>query len=106
MGRPSESLVPVIGERVKNYMKKDNHYDNAPEDIRQALAAAQQISDFLPPPEQLILKEETKKITIVLSQKSVGFFKEKSKAARVPYQQMIRKVLDSYTEAYSQHRDS
>ncbi len=87
-------------------MKKDNRYEDAPEEIRQALSAAKQIKDFLPPPEQLILKEETKKVTIVLSRKSVAFFKEKSKAAHVPYQQMIRKVLDNYTEAYSQHGDS
>jgi predicted DNA binding CopG/RHH family protein len=87
-------------------MKKDNRYEDAPEEIRQALGEAQQIADFLPPPDQLVLKEETKKVTIVLSQKSVEFFKEKSKAAHVPYQQMIRKVLDSYTEAYSHHGES
>jgi len=87
-------------------MKKDNHYEDAPEDIRQALGTAKRIEDFLPPPEQLILKEETRKVTIVLSQRSVEFFKEKSKATHVPYQQMIRKVLDSYTDAYSHQGES
>ncbi|RKX81985.1 MAG: CopG family transcriptional regulator [Spirochaetes bacterium] len=70
--------------------------------MRQGLESAREIKDFLPPPEQLILKEDTKKVTIVLSQKSVEFFKEKSKVTHVPYQLMIRKVLDNYTEAYSQ----
>ena len=87
-------------------MKKDKRYEDAPEDVREALNSAQEIKDFLPPPEQLILKEETKKVTIVLSQKSIEFFKKKSKATHVPYQQMIRKVLDNYTEVYSQHGDS
>jgi len=83
-------------------MKSDNYYENAPDEIRQGLESAREIKDFLPPPEQLILKEATKKVTIVLSQKSVEFFKEKSKVTHVPYQLMIRKVLDNYTEAYSQ----
>ena len=87
-------------------MKKDNGYVDAPDEVRQALDAAKRIEDFLPPPEQLIKKEETRKVTIVLSRKSVDFFKEKSKAAQVPYQQMIRKVLDSYTDAYSNHGES
>ena len=87
-------------------MKSDNHYEDAPEDVRQGLDSAREIKDFLPPPEQLILKEDTKKVTIVLSQKSIEFVKMKSKVTHVPYQQMIRKVLDNYTEAYSQKRDT
>ena len=87
-------------------MKSDNNYKNAPEEVHQGLDSAREIKDFLPPPEQLILKEDTKKVTIVLSQKSVEFFKKKSRATHVPYQQMIRKVLDIYTEAYSQDRDT
>lgn len=86
-------------------MKSDDNYENAPEEVRRGLDSAREIKDFLPPPEQLILKEDTKKVTIVLSQKSVEFFKEKAKVTHVPYQQMIRKVLDNYTEAYSQERD-
>ncbi len=58
-------------------MKNNNQYDDAPEDVRKGLETVRQIKDFLPPPEQLILKE--KKVTIVLSQKSMEFFKNKSK---------------------------
>ena len=87
-------MEQVTGERVKDFMKKDKRYEDAPEDVREALNSATAIKDFLPPPEQLILKEETKKVTIVLSQKSIEFFKKKSKSTHVPYQQMIRKVLD------------
>ncbi len=34
------------------------------------------ISDFLPPPDQLVLKEENVKVTIALKKSSVEFFKE------------------------------
>jgi len=58
-------------------------------------------NDVLPPPELLIPKEETKKVTISLSKKSIVFFKQISLETRIPYQQMIRKVLDTYTDHYS-----
>jgi len=60
-------------------MKKDIRYSKAPDGVDDALISAQIIEDFLPPPEKLIPKEATRKITITLSQKSVEFFKEKSK---------------------------
>ncbi len=82
-------------------MKIDDKYKDAPKDVKDALLSAKVIEDFLPPPERLILKEDLKKITITLSKKSVEFFKEKSKEAHVPYQLMIRKVLDYYTDVYA-----
>ena len=33
------------------------------------------IDDFLPPPDQLVLKDDGVKVTILLSRKSVEFFK-------------------------------
>jgi hypothetical protein len=65
-------------------MKKDKRYEDAPEDVREALSSAKEIQDFLPPPEQLILKEDTKKVTILLSQKSIEFFKESQKRLMYP----------------------
>ena len=44
-------------------MKKTT-YTDAPEDIEDALMHAEEVPDFLPPPEQLIVREETKKIPI------------------------------------------
>lgn len=82
-------------------MKRDYKYEDAPIEVRDSLNSARLIEDFLPPPEKLIIKEDTKKITIVLSKRSVDFFKEKSKEAHVPYQQMIRKVLDRYADIYA-----
>ena len=37
------------------------------------------ISDFLPSPEELALKDETVKVTIALSKSSVDFFKKEAK---------------------------
>ena len=54
------------------------------------------VVDFLPPPEDLILKDDTVKITIGLSRKSVDFFKKSARRQGGKYQAMIRKVLDLY----------
>lgn len=56
------------------------------------------LTDFLPGPEELALREETVKVTLSLSKASVEFFKSKAGAHRTPYQKMIRKLLDSYVE--------
>ncbi|ADK81314.1 CopG family transcriptional regulator [Sediminispirochaeta smaragdinae] len=82
-------------------MKNEVTYEKAPEDIRQGLLAAKEVEDVLPPPELLIPREETKKITITLSKKSIDFFKQISEETNTPYQQMIRKVLDTYTDHYA-----
>ena len=55
-----------------------------------------QIVDFLPSPEELKLKSETKKITISLSSESLAYFKEVAKANQIQYQKMIRQLLDDY----------
>jgi predicted DNA binding CopG/RHH family protein len=55
------------------------------------------ISDFLPSPEELALKDETVKVTIALSKTSIEFFKKKAKKHNTQYQKMIRRLLDEYT---------
>lgn len=54
------------------------------------------IPDFLPPPEKLIRREETVKVTLILDKSSVEFFKRHARKNRVPYQRMIRRVLQVY----------
>ena len=61
------------------------------------------VKDFLPPPHQLVLKEKGVKVTISLSKRSVDFFKSTASKSRVPYQRMIRNLLDSYVAKYSEH---
>jgi hypothetical protein len=43
------------------------------------------ISDFLPSPEQLALKDETVKVTIALSKASVEFLKKEAKKYNTQY---------------------
>jgi len=54
------------------------------------------IPDFLPSPEKLALRSEQTKITISLSSESVAYFKEAAKKHHMPYQKMIRQLLDEY----------
>ncbi|MFY9707692.1 MAG: CopG family transcriptional regulator [Desulfobacterales bacterium] len=54
------------------------------------------VEDFLPSPEELVLKDETIKVTISLSKTSVDFFKKEAKKYNTQYQKMIRRLLDEY----------
>ena len=58
------------------------------------------VDDFLPPPEDLVFKEENVKVTITLSKSSVDFFKNEAKKHNTPYQKMIRRLLDLYAKRY------
>ena len=60
------------------------------------------VPDFLPPPEELVLKEEGVKVTVSLSRRSVEFFKAHASRANVPYRKMIRKLLEAYADRYSE----
>ena len=71
-------------------MKRNAKYRDEP------LGRVKVISDFLPPPDQLVLRDDGVKITISLSKRSVDFFKQHAARSKVPYQKMIRSLLDSY----------
>jgi predicted DNA binding CopG/RHH family protein len=58
------------------------------------------IKDFLPLPDQLVLKEENVKVTISLKKSSVEFFKKEAKKRHISYQKMIRQLIDWYTSHY------
>ncbi len=57
---------------------------------------ARVISDFLPSPENLVLKERKTRVTLTLTQKSLDFFKDAAKKNKASYQAMIRRLLDYY----------
>jgi len=63
------------------------------------------ISDILPKPGDLVLKEETIKVTLSLTTDSVNFFKETADKHQAHYQQMIRKLLDEYA-AYHRRKNT
>ncbi len=56
------------------------------------------IEDFLPAPADLVAREENVKVTLSLSRRSLDFFKREAKKRRVPYQRMIRSLVDTYAE--------
>ena len=43
-------------------------------------------------------REENVKVTLSLSRRSLDFFKREAKKRRVPYQRMIRALVDTYAE--------
>ena len=77
-------------------MKRKTKYTDKP------MGEPKVIKDFLPAPDQLILKEENIKVTISLNKASVEFFKEVAKKQNTSYQKMIRKVIDWYASHYKE----
>ncbi len=70
-------------------MRKKIKYSDEPIEARV-------ISDFLPSPENLILKEKKTKVTLTLTEKSLDFFKNTAKKHGASYQAMIRQLIDYY----------
>ena len=56
------------------------------------------IDDCLPPPAALVPREDNVKVTLSLSRRSLDFFKREARKRRVPYQRMIRALVDTYAE--------
>jgi hypothetical protein len=56
----------------------------------------ERVPDFLPRPADLVLRNRGVKVTITLSEDSVDFFKEEAERLNVPYQRMIRNLVDEY----------
>lgn len=70
-------------------MKNKIKYSNEP-------IKAVVISDFLPSPENLILREKKTRVTLTLTDKSLDFFKKVAKKHGGSYQAMIRRLIDHY----------
>jgi predicted DNA binding CopG/RHH family protein len=87
-------MEPDIGEKGGKYMKSKIKYTDEP------LGELKVIKNFLPSPDQLILKEENVKITIALKKSSIEFFKKEAKKRHTSYQKMIRQVIDWYALHY------
>ena len=81
-------------------MKRAAKYSSAPKGISEAIRNSQLVPDFLPPPEQLVRKEQQVKVTINLSKRSVDFFKQAAANEGVPYQAMIKSLLDRYADRF------
>ncbi len=92
-------MVQVIGEKGRKYMKKRKvKYTDEP------IGKVKIIKDFLPSPKELVLKEETIKVTLSLTKASVDFFKEEAAQYHTQYQKMIRVLIDEYAQQHSDQR--
>jgi predicted DNA binding CopG/RHH family protein len=79
-------------------MSKEIEYTDEP------LGEIKIVPDFLPSPAELAFREESVKVTIVLSKKSIDFFKAEAKKHHTQYQRMIRQLLDLYADVQSEQR--
>ena len=90
-----------IGEKGEvNMNRKKITYTEAPGNVSKAILEGEVISDFLPPPEELVRREPKIKITIALNSGSVEFFKKYAEKNNIKYQTMINKILDKYVQRY------
>ena len=81
-------------------MKNNINYTDAPAEIAEALESATALEDFLPSPEQLILKTEKEKITIAIDKRSLELFKKYAEKHNAKYQTMINGVVSSYADKF------
>ena len=58
------------------------------------------VPDFLPLPRQLVRRDDTVKVTLALSRSSVDFFRGQARRQGVPYQRMIRALVDEYARRH------
>ena len=76
---------------------------NKPKYTDEPMGELRIVKDFLPPPDQLVLKEDNVKVTISLKKSSIEFFKQQAKEHRTSYQKMIREVVDWYATHYQKN---
>jgi predicted DNA binding CopG/RHH family protein len=95
-------LVQDCGEKVSRCMKNKTKYRKAPKAVADAILHSEIVEDFLPPPDKLVFKEQTVKVTLALSQRSIEFFKAKAREYNVPYQAMIKRIVDLYAQRHGE----
>jgi predicted DNA binding CopG/RHH family protein len=88
------STVRDTGGKEGRFMKNKTKYTDQP------IGELRVVKDFLPPPHQLVLREENVKVTIALKKSSIDFFKKEAKKHHTSYQRMIREVVDWYASQY------
>jgi predicted DNA binding CopG/RHH family protein len=89
----SASSAPAIGGKESDSVSNRTVRYTAGE-----IGRVRVIEDFLPAPADLVPREENVKVTLSLSRRSLDFFKREAKKRRVPYQRMIRALVDTYAD--------
>ncbi len=92
-----------FGEKKENYMKRIQQNNQV---FEGTFGKMVRVPDFLPPPEELILRPPAIKITINLDQKTLSFFKDEAEKLGGSYQRMIRNLLDHYVKSFQNMKRS
>jgi predicted DNA binding CopG/RHH family protein len=56
----------------------------------------EEVENFLPPPDKLVLRPKPIRVTLTLDAETVEYFKAEAERIDVPYQRMIRNLLNEY----------
>lgn len=75
-------------------MKKKIKYTHEP------IKLGRRVEDFLPSPAEMVLKEKSKRVTINLNEESLHIFQRVATRLGVPYQRLLRTVVDLYAHRY------
>ena len=87
-------------------MKKKIRYTDAPREIQESLERAVDVTEEFNArfpqfsPSALAAKKPTTKVTLTLGLDAVVFFKAQAKKLGVPYQRMIRNLVDRYAATH------
>jgi hypothetical protein len=84
------------GANGGNFMK------NTTPDPAEPIGEVTIVNDFLPPPEQLVPKKNTVRVTMEFTKDSIDFFKCEAKRHNASYQAMIRNLVDAYAREHQQ----
>jgi predicted DNA binding CopG/RHH family protein len=73
-------------------MKKKIKYED------EAIKLGKTVRDFLPSPEEIVLNSKTTRVTINLNEASLKVFKKEASRLKVPYQKLLRTIVDLYAQ--------
>lgn len=75
-------------------MKKKIKYTDEP------MRMGRRVEDFLPSPAEMVLKQKSRRVTINLNEASLRTFRKEANRLKVPYQRLLRTVVDLYAQHY------
>lgn len=91
--------MSLAHENPPRQLGESAHYEEDPFELGEIDdAKLVVVEDFLPPPEQLVLRPKGIKVTLTLSEESLNYFKEQAGRLNTPYQRMIRNLIDEYVK--------
>ena len=106
-GTPEGDRLDVLATLVEAWEQKRYPLESAKiKYTDEPLGKLRVVPDFLPAPEDLVFREERVKVTLVLSKRTVEFFKREAAKHNTHYQRMTRQLLDAYAAHHARPRDS